>query len=475
MRKDKGLEGQRNGGQWKGDKGMRGQRDEGQRTEGTKNRQQKGCIRQAKTGCWRQCQQEKKTCVYDWNLKGNPFNAYLTGPDMIPKPKSSQLVATAVVSSSESANKSQSKEKQKPGPKAKQKPPMFTKKENATGLVSRKQWESIQDCLQLWSCLSKSQTQAEWVKDEQKWQTQWESEQATKHMPSVDSRHIIHRWSRWISQAMRCGIIVTGKVLRQKWMAFAELVGIPEEDHLKLSDSWLRKFKIRYRLWDLKQHGDATSSDAKTIEEEQNMYKNSSKNHTHLVGSLAISLAFIIVTMLKLGWLVHSTESESRTGMMSFVVRGPKSFFCRTTVLVTSFQRAWQIFMLKISLQIWHLMCSQWMLASSSASRHTIVHNTYSIQLTDMIVASLHPKSMILTNLKACILLKLLGTRLMHQQSAIVGLKLAFFWTQPSQPTTSPLHELLSPCFMLMTLWSPQKGMLIAFLMSLSKPAFFSM
>jgi hypothetical protein len=52
----------------------------------------------------------------------------------------------------------------------------------------------------------------------------------------------------WVSQAMRCGIIVTGEVLRQKWAAFAELVGIPEEDRLKLSDSWLGKFKIRNGL-----------------------------------------------------------------------------------------------------------------------------------------------------------------------------------------------------------------------------------
>ena len=71
----------------------------------------------------------------------------------------------------------------------------------------------------------------------------------------------------WISQAMRCGNIVTGKILHQKWVAFAELVGISEEDHLKLSDSWLGKFKICNKLQDLKQHGDAVSLDAKTIEQ----------------------------------------------------------------------------------------------------------------------------------------------------------------------------------------------------------------
>jgi len=62
---------------------------------------------------------------------------------------------------------------------------------------------------------------------------------------------------------------ITGEVIRQKWTAFADLAGIPEEDRLKLSDSWLGKFKIRNGLREFKRHGDAASSDAKTIEEER--------------------------------------------------------------------------------------------------------------------------------------------------------------------------------------------------------------
>jgi len=43
----------------------------------------------------------------------------------------------------------------------------------------------------------------------------------------------------WVSKAMGDGILVTGEVLHQKWNAFADLVGIPQEDRLKLSNGWL--------------------------------------------------------------------------------------------------------------------------------------------------------------------------------------------------------------------------------------------
>jgi hypothetical protein len=39
-------------------------------------------------------------------------------------------------------------------------------------------------------------------------------------------------------------IMVTGEVLRQKWSAFADLVGVPEEDRLKLSEGWLENSRF---------------------------------------------------------------------------------------------------------------------------------------------------------------------------------------------------------------------------------------
>ena len=40
----------------------------------------------------------------------------------------------------------------------------------------------------------------------------------------------------WVSKTMRSEIAVTGEVLWQKWTVFSDLVGVPKEDRLKLSD-----------------------------------------------------------------------------------------------------------------------------------------------------------------------------------------------------------------------------------------------
>ncbi|KIM36654.1 hypothetical protein M413DRAFT_424331 [Hebeloma cylindrosporum] len=60
---------------------------------------------------------------------------------------------------------------------------------------------------------------------------------------------------------MNDGILLTGEVLRQKWNTFANLVGIPEDERLKLSDGWLTRFKDRNGLKEMKRHGEAASSE----------------------------------------------------------------------------------------------------------------------------------------------------------------------------------------------------------------------
>ena len=47
----------------------------------------------------------------------------------------------------------------------------------------------------------------------------------------------------WVLKAMGDGILLTGEILRQKWNAFANMVGIPDDDWLKLSNGWLKCFK----------------------------------------------------------------------------------------------------------------------------------------------------------------------------------------------------------------------------------------
>jgi len=41
----------------------------------------------------------------------------------------------------------------------------------------------------------------------------------------------------WVSKAMSDKLLLTGEVLRQKWKSFANLAGVPDDEHLRLSDS----------------------------------------------------------------------------------------------------------------------------------------------------------------------------------------------------------------------------------------------
>ena len=63
----------------------------------------------------------------------------------------------------------------------------------------------------------------------------------------------------WVSEAMSKNILITGEVLRQKWTKFANLLGIPEDERLNLSDGWLARFKARNGLKEFKRHGEAAS------------------------------------------------------------------------------------------------------------------------------------------------------------------------------------------------------------------------
>jgi hypothetical protein len=72
----------------------------------------------------------------------------------------------------------------------------------------------------------------------------------------------------WVLEAMSNNILLTGEVLHQKWTGFANLVGIPEEDRLKLSDGWLARFKARHDLKEFKHHREAASASVESAETE---------------------------------------------------------------------------------------------------------------------------------------------------------------------------------------------------------------
>jgi hypothetical protein len=73
----------------------------------------------------------------------------------------------------------------------------------------------------------------------------------------------------WVSKAMQDRILLTGEVLRQKWSKFADLVGIPADERLNLSDGWLSRFKARNGLKQFKRHGEAASADPQVAERER--------------------------------------------------------------------------------------------------------------------------------------------------------------------------------------------------------------
>jgi len=73
----------------------------------------------------------------------------------------------------------------------------------------------------------------------------------------------------WVTKTMSDGIPLTGEVLRQQWTRFADLLGIPEDDRLNLSDGWLARFKARNGLKQFKRHGEAASVSLETAERER--------------------------------------------------------------------------------------------------------------------------------------------------------------------------------------------------------------
>lgn len=65
------------------------------------------------------------------------------------------------------------------------------------------------------------------------------------------------------------GMFLSGEVLRQKWTAFADLAGIPEDSRLTLTNGWLDSMKKRNNLRLSHHHGEVGSADPKTVAEQR--------------------------------------------------------------------------------------------------------------------------------------------------------------------------------------------------------------
>ena len=73
----------------------------------------------------------------------------------------------------------------------------------------------------------------------------------------------------WVTKAMANNLLITGEVLRQKWKTFADLAGIPDDEHLSLSEGWLSCYKTQTGLKQLKRHGETGSITLETAGKER--------------------------------------------------------------------------------------------------------------------------------------------------------------------------------------------------------------
>jgi Tc5 transposase DNA-binding domain len=82
-----------------------------------------------------------------------------------------------------------------------------------------------------------------WIREETKWHKNWEknhqSDQTAKQARQTEHPEVSKMMYLWVSKAMSDGILLTGEVLHQKWNQFADLVGVPQDERLNLSNGWL--------------------------------------------------------------------------------------------------------------------------------------------------------------------------------------------------------------------------------------------
>ncbi len=88
---------------------------------------------------------------------------------------------------------------------------------------------------------------SKWLKEKSKWRAQWEDtkdmDRNAKHVQQTQHPDVTEMMDLWVVKAMENGIDLTGEVLRQKWMTFANFAGIPKDECLHLSNGWLARFK----------------------------------------------------------------------------------------------------------------------------------------------------------------------------------------------------------------------------------------
>jgi hypothetical protein len=131
-------------------------------------------------------------------------------------------------------------------------------------------WDQIYPNLQL-----KQPIISAWLKEEVKWRAQWAEvgskgqAGSLKRVKQTEHPEVNKMLELWVTKAMAEKVLVNGEILWQKWIRFADLVGIPEDERLNLSEGWLTAFKKRCGLKEFRCHGEAASSDPADVEKEQ--------------------------------------------------------------------------------------------------------------------------------------------------------------------------------------------------------------
>ena len=112
-----------------------------------------------------------------------------------------------------------------------------------------------------------------WLKNEGVWRAEYDAstggEHTNKRIRQTQHPEVMEMLDLWVSKAMADNMLLTGEVLRQKWKKFAELVGVPDDERLKLSEGWLNRYKARNGLKGIKRHGEAASVAMATAEKER--------------------------------------------------------------------------------------------------------------------------------------------------------------------------------------------------------------
>jgi Tc5 transposase DNA-binding domain len=169
------------------------------------------------------------------------------------------------------------------------KPAEFTKKANATlkqkieildwyhqqnkGFSQKKTaeyWDKTYPNL----CL-KQPTISAWLTNEEKYRQQYADSLARGHTGNAkrakqtEHPEINEMLELWIAKAMSDNIQLSGEIIRQKWNRFADLMGVPSDSRLHLSDGWLDSLKKRCGLKNFKRHGEAGSAKPNDIQHER--------------------------------------------------------------------------------------------------------------------------------------------------------------------------------------------------------------